>query len=313
MGWAFEFRRTDGRALKIIRMNPNITDLAFLLAGIKPVLYTHVERKDVAWMRTLARFFDLEAVFHERSAAGSGNDLELFLGRDSGALRRAVELGKRGAKREVDPEWGALLGYPPCCTRAYAGYATRRAAEERDLVPSIYRKSAPRSAPFSLNNVLNFSTRLNGSPKELDLSRRLAQLNRREEGPSLYMMHVLPWHPCRYDCRPSTSLGRRGWSFMESLLPEFARRMRDILSKPVLYFDKWRFAILDGSCASRRSCEYRAVSGPRSLLPRRWEELIKRGDSVRLTGGVVEVRKGGRPIGKIPSRQAILLPFGDAL
>jgi hypothetical protein len=37
--------------------------------------------------------------------------------------------------------------------------------------------------------------------------------------------------------------------------------------------------------------------------------LLQRGDSIFMTDGSVEVRKRGKAIGAIPSRDAILLPF----
>ncbi len=73
MPWVFNFQRTDGRTLKIERMNPNITDLVFLLAGLKPVLYTHINPRDVPFIKRLALFFDLRTIFEKRTNAGSPN------------------------------------------------------------------------------------------------------------------------------------------------------------------------------------------------------------------------------------------------
>ncbi len=59
------------------------------------------------------------------------------------------------------------------------------------------------------------------------------------------MLHVLPWHPCRYDCKASAELGCKAWDFMKGLFPDFALRMRDVLSQPALYLNKWQFAVLE--------------------------------------------------------------------
>jgi len=165
MSWVFEFHRQDGRSFKFDRMNPNITDLAMVLAGLKPLLYSHVAQDEVVWIRSLLDFFDLEYQLKRRKNPGSNNAWDLFAGLKGAPLKRAVELSRAGKVREPDLEWSALLGYPSCCTRAFAKNF-KGSDPGRDVVPFIYKQTTRKTAlPFYLNNIFNYSTRLNGTKK----------------------------------------------------------------------------------------------------------------------------------------------------
>ena len=106
-------------------------ELAFAI-GLKPVLYLVVPRADVE--RLVARYghstiveradhIALDQHSGERTYGVGEQVVHLFIGEE--AARAGALWDDGGSSRHID-ELGALMGYPPCCVRAFHAMANRR-------------------------------------------------------------------------------------------------------------------------------------------------------------------------------------------
>jgi hypothetical protein len=124
-----------------------------------------------------------------------------------------------------------------------------------------------------------------------------------------HMAHVIPWHPCRYDCPRSIAAAARIWFFLESFLPALAGILRESLTGTVLYRSQWEFWVLEGQSDSNLECGYGSVRPTRSLAEPRLDDLVRAGDRVILGKGGASVYKRGRLIGGFEGEGSFLISF----
>ncbi len=273
-------------------------DLAGLVAGVKSVIYTSVTgAEDAAAMDALCADLGLKKVVLGRKTRVDGNrsNVDILIGTDTRKLRAA----ERSYARLIGTEWGLALGYPECCVQAYVNW--RNSRRRGDLVASIAANS-PKGRPFSFltNNVCNYYSLLfrPGDPK------RYAALL--AANPDFDLGPVIPWHPCSYSCPRSLAAGLGIYRVLVHYMPTFAAGRRAQLSKPVLFWDKFRFAVLNGTASAGPegglTVDCRGVAGPRTLLARGTVDELDRRSVLRF----------GRS-GKLYGPGAPALPPGYAL
>jgi hypothetical protein len=140
----------------------------------------------------------------------------LYVARDLAAARRARELDRMAAD-DAGPdgtrELGALLGYPTCCTDAFAALSRRW----------------PNRAPIlaAAGRTHRFRGRLNNL--------------------SLGRFHYISWFPCRYDCGPSLALADAAADALAARNPALVSRVDALLATPRLYVDDATQAVLIGA------------------------------------------------------------------
>lgn len=301
--WACVFRREDGRSVEC-RDDPHLADLAALLAGVKPVVYANVDEAAAGRLGDLAALFGLR---WRLEGEVPGGKRAAFLAREPAALERAAAQWRAGGAVGSNPDWSCgTLGYPPCCVEHFvAGRGDGGPARRWDIVRSALARSGPGPYPFVSNNLFNLSSRLDPRSPDLERSERLGRLN---PAFPVHMLHVVPWHPCRYDCPATAADGRRIAAVLETLAPGVFEEIRSRLARAYLYLDKWRFAALDGR-ADGGSCRYRPFDGSRTLLSARDSALLRRGDLVELARGSVEVFRADRLLGRLRAPAPVLLDF----
>ncbi len=136
-----------------------------LLDGRKPMVRQSLRREQLDAAR--ARFQAMGLAVVESDSPRGGAERLLFVGRDAAALRAAA-----AAERAKDAATvGRLLGYPACCSDAFAA------------TPPLVRRNA-RLFQAAL-------ARTDGPPR--------ARLNVLDLG----VFHYLPWIPCAFSCEPS--------------------------------------------------------------------------------------------------------------
>lgn len=236
-------------------------DLASLLCGVKSVVYLSVGGRR-EWRQAQELCADLKLKLVTLGAAkdiSGGRITDILIGTSSRKLAAAA----KAYANVCSLEWGLALDYPECCVRAYLAW--RAAQDGADLITRTWERT-PRGVlvPFWMNNVLNFFSRIVTARDRKDyaaFSRLNAGLDREA---------IITWHPCSYACPETLEKGRRLYEFLARHMPRTAAARRGMLSKPVLFWDKFRFAFLNGSCrvgaAGAVSAAYSGLSLPRSLL-----------------------------------------------
>lgn len=247
-------------------MDPGFSDLAALLTGIKPVLYTDFSPADWPYLKDLCSKLKMEYLLPEElhgregfKAAPRGGKKMLLIGRRKKELEAAARAWGRA---ETTREWGLLLGYPPCCVDAYLEWKEKYSAEI-DLVRWTWgRTPAGKKLHFGLNNVCNFFSRL--TPRDAAKYRRVGDINSKRGYP-LANLHVISWHPCAYDCKKSAAAADRICDFFKTYLPEHAAMLKAVLARPVLVFGKYEFLSFDGKVAGDKLV-FSGIGAPYSML-----------------------------------------------
>jgi hypothetical protein len=288
-------------------------DLMALLCGVKDVLYANIVPAQAAAFRELCSDFRLktESLVGIRNIGGESAQ-DVLVGWDKKKL-----LAARKAYADIlSAEWGIALGYPECCVKSYLAW---KADQSRDLVLHILHNSARgRLLDFRLNNVYNYFSRLENpgfrSPQrgpfapvsDGEMFRRFLELNR-----GVNCEPVLPWHPCAYDCKKSLSAAKKLFGFMEACTPLAAAARRKLLSRPVVFRDKFDFAALSGGCSVSGGVfrlEYGSIAAPLAFPGGNEKSLLE-------SNSVLKCRSGKTPLfpsgGALPRGYA-LLPFSAA-
>jgi len=266
----------------------DLLDVLAVVSGLKPVSYINIiepGRQYLDLCRSAAKFFGLEFSYVQRATPREAG--QIYFAREKALIREAARL--RALTDPDTPAMHALLGYPACCAGAFVkSKASRRKA---DIVPLI-RKNTPGPGPYSfvVNDLFN--------PANRD---RLPR--------SPVKVHLLSWHPCRYDCPESLAAGRAFWQFVNSIAPGLAGMLKASLENIVLYLDG-DCVVLDGRLKNPGRCSY--SSAPFSTLPAGGASLAKlrAGNELVIEEGRLRLLKNGRAAGSIPCDTGLLLDFG---
>lgn len=285
-------------------------ELISVLLGCKPVASAAAREKDLPALRCLAKKLDLRhLVLGPQQRGGLRRDgdepfVDVLIGKRSGTVAQAADFWRR----RDSARFNQLLGYPPCCVKAYAAWnALNARSPSSDIVPFIRAASGPGPYPFLLNSLFIFSSRLFRHDHSALLD-RMVRLNRQPGTPGWRLDSIISWHPCSFRCRPSLDIAKNIWTFLETRLPHQAARFKGRLARPILFLDWAAFAVLDGR-ATRTSVEYSGIVPPFSLLPREILDALRRGESLRLTPGGVAVRRNAKTVASISAKSPLLLEF----
>ncbi|MBI3551019.1 MAG: hypothetical protein HY077_00755 [Elusimicrobia bacterium] len=297
------FRLPGGRSFPVRSLGNLPVELVAMLAGVKPATHCSFRETENAYVDRLCRAFALKRVELAPGPDSAPGWREVMLGRGIAPARAAARVWSREAENP-----GVALGYPACCVRRYVAWIKDKGpdgAAHCDIVRRIRRFSPPRGPwPFLLNNVFYGYSRRTADQER---HRRLEKAN---PGLDLAALNLVPWHSCSYRCPRSLAKARAIWSAMRRLVPEHAARLAACLSKPVVFWDWDRFAVLEG-VAKGSSVRYRGLRPPVSELARGDARLLGSGDLVRASAEELAVFAGSRRLGKLSGRP-LLLPFGPA-
>ncbi len=211
-------------------------------AGIKPALYLTVPAEEAPALQAHYRDFAVETVWYRRTrdevtdrrerentAEGEGTHVDLFIARDAAAARRAWEIYQtpRGPSERL-AEMGEILGYPPCCVRAF------EALDDR-----------------SNNTAIRYAVRARTLAAGVAFAWELNDL----------FAHVLPSFSCTYGCERALAQARAVLDLFAQRDPESAALLQRRLARPVLYADHARQVGLAGARRGGSVVRYDAVVG----------------------------------------------------
>jgi hypothetical protein len=287
-----QFRKADGETTQLNVGEMLLIDFAAILCGVKPVAYINVQERSPKHrenLRQAANFFGLE--FGVTDRVSDSDVRQIFFARSASALREAMHL--RTQDQHDSPRMYELLGYPSCCTRSFEGASG--AGLGGDVVAlAASRTLAPGPWPFFVNSVHNTANRA---------------VTRTGPMCSLRKIHLLPWHPCRFDCQPSISTGKAVWEFIDGLIPDYASLLRGALRTVVLFFGGGHCVVLLGHMISEGRCVYDQVLF--ATLPPNGHEMRKlsEGNAVYVDGEKARVVQEGRTSLVFSRPRPMLLDF----
>lgn len=304
-GGEIELARPLAPGVDRLRLNdPTFSDLAGVLTGMKPVTYTDCAVGRVAALRELCGKLKLECLPAEEFLDKRWHHLRrgkalFFIGRGMPALRKAALAWQKPGNNE---NWAGMLGYPRCCIELYSKWL-KQLGRGPDLVELAYANTPRKTGLyFGLNNVFNFSSRINSKfPADAAAFERFTLFNRER---IFNVLHVIGWHPCSYSCRESAKKAGVIYSFMRHHAPAYAGALAAALAKPVLFWGKFEFAFIDGELRGGRIISP-AVSWPRSLLPDEVYKGVASAGEIRARGGKVSFLKDGSALA-LPAPKCLL-------
>ncbi len=265
-------------------LDPTISDLAGLLAGVKPVTYTDYAPSDWPYLRDLCKALGLKYAHPEPAAARTGKHLGsapggrkmLLLAKKPGPLKEACEAWGKSA---IGRDWGLLLGYPACCVDAYIRWRGEF-GDKKDLV-RFTAENTPAGKPwdFRLNNIVNYFSRVFGPDERR--SRVISDLNLRA-GLLISAAHVASWHPCSYLCAASSKKAAAIYGFFEEYTPAYAAGLKRLLARPFLFVDKYDFLPLEKKAGAGWAFTYPAL--PLGLLPPGRAAALKNAGGLEICG-----------------------------
>ncbi len=183
---------------------------------------------------------------------------------------------------------GELLGYPPCCTAAFARWHDGLVDNWQPIASAA--EASERFDPL-LNNL------------------------------ALGSFHLIAWFPCRYDCAASLGIARRLADELESSRPAAFAAATRALALPRIYMDERRQLLFEGEVVGD-TVRYRDVFTPyaldRQAITAAYEWVffadvvatLALGDTAWLDSGSLVVARGDQEVTRIPAPEAIWLPFG---
>ena len=291
--------------------DPTFSDLAGVLTGMKPVTYTDCAPAGLPRLRTLCAKLKLKLLLPEEFLGKKGPHFRgtkkmVLLGRDQAKLKKAALAWDRVS---TGTEWGEFLGYPACCAGEYSRWYEENAGKARrsDIIKRIFGRTKKRAGlDFRLNNVFNYFSRMNfDDAADVASYERLIGLNRELNLP---FKHVVSWHPCSYDCAESARKAGVILSFMKHHAPAYAAGLESLLAKPVIFWDKFKYAFVDGA-VSGDSVTYKAVAAPRSLLGDKLYKLLSCCDGLKTGKAGTGFYRKGKLVLTVPGPAPVLLDF----
>lgn len=262
-------------------------EIAFAI-GLKPVLYLVIRPDELVAARTRHPGAHVVTepdrvsvdVTSGSRAYGEGADvLHAFMAADRRDAQRALDAWRAGSSRHVH-ELGALMGYPPCCTAAFAALASRRDNAALVHVTATRTRSLSASYAPALNVAVH---------------------------------RWVPFTPCVFSCRSAVAWSERVLGALEPGPGQAATRA---LARPVYYVDE-AHAVVFGDArlrVERGTIELEYANA--RWLSRRGADPAVRAEMAQRFGTTSRAAfspESGelRPaLALPPGRPGVLLPFG---
>ena len=302
----FEVRLPGRPAARIPSWGNLPVELMAAVAGVKPVVHSWVDPADVPRMTELASALGLELLVYSQGGAGSGaSRVGLMIGRDRARLAACAEVWDKPMNNP-----GEHLGYPACCVKAFWEWNPRfdKKAKQDCIAAAVKRTKKPAAKlPWLLNDAFYLYSR---PWSQEDVERREAMVRANPDW-SLDLLNINAWHPCSYDCKESLLKAKKTYEMIEKHLPSLASRLKPALSRPIVFWDWHRFAVLEGAADGKGAAAYQGIGAPLSLLEPELGALLAKGDGVAPgKDGALAVWKGKKSLGALPGAP-ILLGFSD--
>jgi hypothetical protein len=287
---------------------PRRIDILALLGGARPVakfedlspsgaaaLEAKFRAKQLQVVRVgpYAKRFDV-AVSDEDGARGREGLYTVIA--SVGSEAQAVADAERTRGADSARLAGTALGYPACCVASFVAAERSEAARLEGI-----NEAAIRSITGHVGVV-------------------------RWEMNTLSMMSPIGFTPCRADCPEALAFARRVLAAVERVSTDEARVVKQVLSRPVLFFRYPMFFSLDAVEAPTASAKVRYAralpnddGAPRAPVLHAWlhNEIgapLTEGDEVELDQDVLAIRRLGEPIARwdiADARVPMLLRFGE--
>ncbi len=274
----------------------NIMDLIALLVDVKPVIYAPFKEGTEQLSSIFPELF-IEKGYRE--IFGAENAIAMISKNHSAAVG--------AAKNASIPErLSVFLGYPECCVEKHLTFHSQGVRKEREETFSCIGKCG--SAPFLLNYLLNFGTRIrekgiyNALTKyhqtNLDYLSLLKEKRGRQDNAErafLFSFSFIPHIPCSPNCEKSISIGKAVAEWMKKEMPDLFLLFKNTFKRPFLIFDTLNFIAFDGE-VDNGYLNYRSIVPPIAPIENKVRENLSLGDKLSANKEKIIIYKGDLPV-----------------
>ncbi len=276
------------------RCNIDLQSYLMLKAGLKPVIRVGIEKRVMREAETIAGKLGLECVFHEY-----GRFYDFV--HETPPILAYYSLSRKDAdmagKAEMDGDkmkLGLMLGYPECCIENFIG--TNRV----DFTLKAFRKSRGRPS-FYCNNLFVFDSKIR-KEHQRTYEKNAGLFN----NPNVRDLFLIRHVPCSYTCKRSMRIGSMTLEMLRLESPALASRIEKSLKTPVIYWDYFRWVVLDGH-ASGDEIRHSGSLDFDSLVDRGIRERIDESDTIKIDSDSLRLLKGKVHVGDIRRKGGIPL------
>jgi len=259
-----------------------LPEILAVLAGIRPCLTCGLTKKQ---KELITRVFPELTIECKKETIANRQIMVCAISKEKQTAKQVIN----SFVVEKDPEkTGRLLGYPECCIRNHLYFFERNIQYQHPrIIHHSYKNSKKRN--FLTNNLFNFSTRLKDKK---DLKRQDKYLSSNKDYPfHPYYLQFISHIPCSYDCQESIKMGERIQLLLKEYAPDIEKVISFTLSKPVLFFDLFKWVILDGHIERNNILFYKKVIPPISLINFSLLNKIRRGNKIIADDNKIEIFK----------------------
>jgi hypothetical protein len=98
--------------------------------------------------------------------------------------------------------------------------------------------------------------------------------------------------PCSFDCKESIEIGKKTLELLEMNVPDFAKGVVNVIKKPVLYFDSFRWVVFDGTARGNRLF-YKGIASVDSLIEKSLLDKLSKGNELEVTDKHINIIMSG--------------------
>lgn len=286
-----------------------LQDMLGVMLGLRPMCHSGAPRPRRDTEDALRAFLKATGLRALRHTPGAGDAPPLLtIGRDRAALKEFATLSRRkAASRNTEKtialtsRMGEFLGYPACCTRAFADTErnglSKTAAPPLSFPKAVLARSGPGPFHFSMNFLYNFHSRSSGPAGELALLLKA--------GYDAMDRHLLPWIPCGFRCEPSLRYGSKLYAVLHDCEPFFAQETKRRLATTIVSLNDWAFVPLIGVRRKAPDWRYNGTLPVKTLAPDSLVELLAAGNRLRRNGEGLAVLRGTATLGRLAPPHAV--------
>lgn len=286
-------------------------EILALLGGIKPLIFCAARQAQKNGLIKLMKKLNLcyrfvaNPVIEKKTEMSDSDGVFLAIAKDAKKIKDYIRL-YFGDDFLRYIKAGELLGYPKCCSSKYINYVSVDQSSQR-LRNYYYQavKKSKRFHPF-LNSFFTFYGRIN--KEELIKLRFFYTKNQFLNMKELMLIsHV----PCSFDCPQSIDYAEKVHFLLKKEDQNKVDKIIEILSKPLLFFDTFKFIVFNGQ-ANAREIVYRDIGRPFSLVTGDIMGKISQGDRLSVNSDEIKIYKAKKKIDIIKKEDGadgFIVPF----
>ncbi len=180
---------------------------------------------------------------------------------------------------------GILLGYPDCCALPFINNFMVDQSPQR--LRNYYYSITLKSDKFYslINSIFCFRSRITHDEftdlSSFNIKNNSYNINTLELG-------LIPYVPCSFDCKLSINYATKLLTVLNKEDPLRASLIMAFLSRPVLFFDTFKFIVFDGE-ADKKEIIYNDICPPFSLISDKIIKKIKQGNKLLVSDTSIQI------------------------